>query len=329
MLTSPKAMDVAITERYVCQIHAHRHINSCALNNGFLNEINVKVGQAVKKGDLMFKIVSTLDKAKLEEASAEAKLAQLEFDSTKKLADANTVSQNELQLFQAKLLKAKAKVDLAKAELDFGNIVAPFDGIVDRFHAQRGSMVKEGDILTTLSDNSIMWVYFSVPERRYLEYMADRQQLEAVKMELVLANKTKFPQPGKFGAIEGSFNNESGDIAFRADFPNPDGLLRHGQKGIIQFNRTVHNATVIPLRATYEFMDKRYIYVVDKDDVAHRREIVVQNELDDIFVIKKGVGVGDRIVLEGIRQVRDGEKVEYEFRPPDEVMRKLENHHSE
>ena len=77
----------------------------------------------------------------------------------------------------------------------------------------------------------------------------------------------------------------------------------------------MHDAIVIPQRATFEILDKRYVYVVDKDDVVHRREIVVQNEMDDIFVIKKGVGVGDRIVLEGIRQVRDGEKVEYEFRP--------------
>ncbi len=280
----------------------------------------------MKKGDLMFKIVPTLNKAKLDAESAEAKLAQLEFDNTKKLADAKVVSQNELQLFEAKLLKAKAKVDLAKAELDFGNVVAPFDGIVDRLHEQRGSLVKEGDILTTLSDNSIMWVYFNVPEERYLEYMADRTQHEAAKVELVLANQTKFPQPGKLGAIEGSFNNETGNIAFRADFPNPDRLLRHGQTGTILLHRKVQNATVIPQRATYEILDKRYVYVVDKDDVAHRREIVVQNEMDDIFVIKKGVGVGDRIVLEGIRQVRDGDKVNYDFRPLEEVLRKPKNH---
>ena len=142
----------------------------------------------------------------------------------------------------------------------------------------------------------------------------------------MLANSNKFPQPGKIGAIEGQFNNETGNIAFRADFPNPDGLLRHGQTGTILIHRKVHDAIVIPQRATFEIMDKRYVYVVDKDDVVHRREIVVQHEMDDIFVIKKGVGVGDRIVLEGIRQVRDGEKVEYEFRPPEEVMRKLKNH---
>ncbi len=171
-----------------------------------------------------------------------------------------------------------------------------------------------------------MWVYFNVPETQYLEYMANRQQHEDDKIELMLANQTKFPQPGKLGAIEAEFNKETGNIAFRADFPNPDGLLRHGQTGTILIHRKVHDAIVIPQRATYEIMDKRYVYVVDKDDVVHRREIVVQNETDDIFVIKKGVSVGDRIVLEGIRQVRDGEKVEYEFRPPEEVMRKPKNH---
>ena len=97
-----------------------------------------------------------------------------------------------------------------------------------------------------------MWVYFNVPEKQYLEYMANRKQHEEDKIELVLANQTKFPQPGKLGAIEGQFNNETGNIAFRADFPNPDGLLRHGQTGTILIHRKVHDAIVIPQRATFE-----------------------------------------------------------------------------
>jgi membrane fusion protein, multidrug efflux system len=299
VLTSPQAMDVAITQRFVCQIHSRRHIDVCALESGHLNEIKVSEGQAVKKGDEMFKIVPTLNKAKLDAVWA--------------------------------------------------NVKAPFDGIIGRLREKQGSLIKEGDILTTLSDNSVMWVYFNVPEKQYLEYMANRNEYEE-KIELVLANQTKFPQPGKLGAIEGQVNIATGNIAFRADFRNPDGLLHHGQTGTIVVHRKAHDAIVIPLRATYEIMNKRYVYVADKDDVVHRREIVVQNEVDDIFVIKKGVGVGDRIVLEGIRQVRDGDKVEYEFRllrwgrlrrtarvrdgeeveyefrPPEEVMRKLRNH---
>ena len=237
------------------------------------------------------------------------------------------VSQNEVALLEAKLAKAKAKAELAEAELNFTNVRAPFDGIVDRLHEQQGSLIKEGDILTTLSDNSVMWVYFNVPEARYLEYMADLEQdKEDQQIELVLANGNKFPQTGKIGAIEAKFNNETGNIPFRADFPNPDRLLRHGQTGTVLIHRVLKDAIVIPQRATFEILDKRYVYVVDKDDVVHQREIVIQNELDDIFVIKKGLDVNDKIVLEGVRQVRDGEKVEYEFRKPEEVLANQKYH---
>ena len=237
------------------------------------------------------------------------------------------VSQNEVALLEAKLAKAQAKAKLAEAELNFTNVKAPFDGIVDRLHEQQGSLIKEGDILTTLSDNSVMWVYFNVPEARYLEYMADLDQdKEDQKIELVLANGNKFQQLGKIGAIEANFNNETGNIPFRADFPNPDRLLRHGQTGTVLISRVLKDAIVIPQRATFEILDKRYVYVVDKDDVVHQREIVIQNELDDIFVIKKGLDVNDKIVLEGIRQVRDGEKVEYEDRQPEQVAANLKYH---
>ena len=327
MVTSPKAKDVIITQQYVCQIRSQRHINVCALENGYLEEIPVKEGQAVKKGDVMFKIVPTLYKAKLDAELAEAKLAELEFNNTKRLFEEKVVSQNEVALFEAKLAKAQAKAKLAEAELNFTMVRAPFDGIVDRLHEQQGSLIKEGDILTTLSDNSVMWVYFNVPEARYLEYMAGLDQdKEDQKIELVLANGSKFPQTGKIGAIEANFNNETGNIPFRADFPNPDGLLRHGQTGNVLIHRMLKNAIVIPQRATFEILDKRYVYVVDKDDVVHQREIVVQNEMDDIFVIKKGLDVNDKIVLEGVRQVRDGEKVEYEFRHPEEVLANQKNH---
>jgi membrane fusion protein (multidrug efflux system) len=316
VLTNPKAMDVAISQRYVGQIHSRRHINIRALENGHLIEIKVREGQAVKKGDPLFLIKPSVNQAKLDAELAEVKVAQLEFDTSKKLFDKRVVSENEMALFRAKVEKAQAKVRLAGAEWNPTIVVAPFDGILDRLHEQVGSFVKEGDILTTLSDNSVMWVYFSVPEERYLEYMSNQKQREQDTIELVLANQTKFPQRGKLGAIEAEFNKETGNIAFRADFPNPIGLLRHGQTGTVLINRMLKDAVVIPRRATYQILDQWYVYVVDKDDVVHRREIVIQNEMDDTVVVKKGVGVDDRIVLEEIRQVRDGEKVQYESRLP-------------
>jgi membrane fusion protein (multidrug efflux system) len=249
------------------------------------------------------------------------------------LAQKNVVSVNEVALAEAERKRAQAKADLAQAEANFTEVRAPFDGIVDRLLQREGSLIKEGDILTTLSDNGVVWVYFNVPEKYYLEYMAAPKQREKEdKIELVLANGDTFMQTGTIGAIEAVFNNETGNIKFRADFPNPVDketgyrLLRHGQTGTVLIHRPLKNALVIPQRAVFENLSKRYIYVVGKDDVVHQREIVIQYEMEDIFVIKKGLDVNDRIVLEGVRQVRDGEKVEYEFRSPEEVMANQKYH---
>lgn len=324
VVTSPVAKDVTSTQTYVCQIHSRRHIEVRALESGYLEKVDVKEGQAVKEGDLMFKILPTLYEAKLASEVAEAQLAQIEFNNTKKLFEQKVVSPQEVALAQAKLDKANAQVKLAQAELNFTDVKAPFDGIVDRLHEQQGSLIEEGDILTTLSDNDVMWVYFNVPEARYLEYKAEMdQQQRELQVDLKLANGEKFPQIGKIGAIEADFNNTTGNIAFRADFPNPTRLLRHGQTGTVILSHVEKDALVIPQRATFEILAKRYAYVVGEDNVVHQREIQVKNEMEDVYVIKEGLGVNDKIVLEGIRQVRDGEKVEFELLAPEVALSNL------
>lgn len=330
VVTSPEAEDVTLTQQYVCQIHSKRHIEVRALDDGYLEKILVREGQAVKAGDTMFQIKPVLYKARLDAELAEFRLAELEYLNTERLfREKGVVSQNEVLLFRAKKDRAKAKADLAQAEFNFTDITAPFDGIVDRLHEREGSLIKELDILTTLSDNSVMWVYFNVPEAQYLEYMASlKHDNEDHKIELVLANHNKFPQSGKIGAIEAQFNNETGNIAFRADFKNPDRLLRHGQTGTILIHRIVHDAIVIPQRATFEILDKRYVWVVGEDDVVHQRLITVKHELDDIFVINNVLDVKDKIVLEGVREVQEGGKVEYEFRKP-EVALMNQKYHAE
>jgi membrane fusion protein (multidrug efflux system) len=328
VVTSPKAKDVIITQPYVCQIHSRQHINVRAMQSGYLQEILVKEGQVVEKDQLMFRIIPTLYKARLDAELAEAKLADLELQNTERLAKQNIVSPNEVALYRAKLARAQAKLKLAEAEYKFTEVKAPFAGIIDRLQEQLGSLIKERDILTTLSDNSLMWVYYNVPEARYLEYMtSSAQEKKGQRIELVLANGSKFPYASTGLTVESRFNNENGNIPFRADFPNRDGLLRHGMTGTILIHRTLKNAVVIPQRATFEILDKQYVYVVGKDNVVRQRAIVVQNELEDIFVIKKGLGVDDRIVYEGVQQVHDGEKVaEYEFRPPEQVLARQKFH---
>ena len=332
LVTSPLRKTVISTQQYVCQIHSCQHIEVRALEGGYLDEIRVKEGQEVTKGDLMFKILPTLYQAKLASEDAEAQRNQIVFDNAQNLTDKGIVSLQQLALKKADLAKANARVMLAQAELDFTDVKAPFDGIVDRQRHQLGSLIDAGDVLTTFSDNTMMWVYFNVQESRYLEYKAelDKHKDENTKadlqIELRLANGDIFSQPGKIGAIEADFNNMTGNIAFRADFPNPSGLLRNGQTGTVLIHRSLEDVLVIPQRASFEILAKRYVYVVGEDNVVHQRDIKIQSVEDDIFVIQEGLNEGDKIVLEGIRQVRDGGTVEYEFQAPDEVLSHLKYH---
>ncbi|MBU6239483.1 MAG: efflux RND transporter periplasmic adaptor subunit [Planctomycetes bacterium] len=328
-VTSPVIQDVTLTQQYVSRVHSRRHIEICALEGGYLKEIKINEGQAVKKGDPLFQILPTIYAAKLDADIAEAQLAQVEYDNTERLVTKKIVSEQELKIAEARLAKAKAKVNLAKAEMGFANITAPFDGIVDRLHEQEGSLIEEGTVLTTLSDNSVIWVYFNVPEARYLEFqeaMRTDPNLSTYEIQLRLANHKMFDQKGRIGAIEADFDNETGNISFRADFPNPDGLLRHGQTGTILINHLENGALVIPQRATYEILAKKYVFVVDDEGIAHQREIHIHHEQDDLFVIDEGLTANDKIVLEGILQVRDGEKLDYEFRAPEEVLANLKYH---
>lgn len=329
VVTSPIRRNVVTTQQYVCQIHSCQHIEVRALEGGYLEAIHVQEGQAVKKGELMFKILPVLYQAKLEAEAAEAKRVQIELENAETLLNKGIVSPQEIALIKAQVAKAQANVRLAQTELSFTAVTAPFDGIVDRQQEQLGSLIEEGDVLTTLSDNSLMWVYFNVPEARYLEYKAELDKQAGspshFHVELKLANGQIFPEKGKIGAIEADFDNTTGNIAFRADFPNPEGLLRNGQTGTILMHRTLEGAIVIPQRATFEILANQYVFVVDADDVVHQRDVTVVGELEDIFLVE-GLDVNDKIILEGIRQVRDGDKVEYAFQAPEEVLGNLKYH---
>lgn len=329
LVTNPIIRDVPITERYVCQIHSRKHIEIRALNEGYLQEVLVKEGQAVTEGSQLFTVIPVLYQARLDSEVAEFQVAQVEYDNTKRLLDEKVITLPQLKLAEAKLAKAKANVDLARAELEFSRIKAPFDGIIDRLREQKGSLLEEGAVLTTLSDNSVMWAYFNVTEARYLRYQEEIRNAETAggfKVQLELANHKLFPNPGSIGAIEADFNNETGNIAFRADIPNPDGVLRHGQTGTILVEHIEKDAIVIPQRAVYEILAKTYVYVVDEKNTVRQREIEIAHEKDDIFLVGSGLAATDKIIYEGQRQVRDGDVIESEFRAPDQVLSNLKYH---
>jgi membrane fusion protein (multidrug efflux system) len=323
LVTSPLKKDTTVTRDYVCQIRSIQHIELRALEKGYLEKIFVDEGQFVKKGQLMFQIMPLIYSAELRKAQAEANFAEIEYQNTKQLSDKNVVSANELALAKAKLDKANAEVSLAQVHLSFTEIRAPFDGIMDHFYARLGSLVNEGDLLTTLSDNSEMWVYFNVPEAEYLNYKSNETEENLLKVNLKMANNQLFEFSGEVKTIEADFNNETGNIAFRATFPNPKKLLRHGETGNIVMTIPVKDAILIPQKATYEILEKKYVFVVDKDNVVHSKEITIASEMPDLYIIKNGLAATDRILLEGIRKVKDNEKIEYTYEDPKTVFPKL------
>src|SRR6478609_10156843 len=234
LVTNPVRKDTLVTKEYVGQVRAIQHIELRALEKGYLQKIYVDEGQLVKKGQLMFQIMPMLYKAELQKAQAEANFAQIEYQNTKSLTDTKVVSPNELAMAKAKYDKTKAELSLAQVHLGFTEIRAPFDGIMDRFQVRLGSLVDEGDLLTTLSDNSKMWAYFNVPEAEYLNFRMNAKGDSLMKVNLLMANNLQFDYTGVVQTIEADFNNETGNIAFRATFPNPKGLLRHGETGNVQ-----------------------------------------------------------------------------------------------
>lgn len=322
-VTSPLRMDTLTTKDYVCQVHAIQHIELRAMEKGYLQEIFVDEGQSVKKGQLMFQVMPNLYEAELQKAQADAEFAEIEYQNTKALADSNVVAPAELAMAKAEFDKAKAEVSLAQVHLGFTQIKAPFDGIMDRFEVRLGSLLDEGELLTSLSDNSEMWVYFNVPEAEYLAYMKAKQE-NGKKVRLLMANGELFDHEGTITTIEADFNNTTGNIAFRATFPNPDGLLRHGETGSILMDSKLDGALLIPQKATFEVLDQRFVFVIDEDNRVRATKIKVAAELEHLFLIEEGLDENDKILLDGLRKVKDGDEIEVEFREPATVVRGLE-----
>jgi len=327
-VTSPVLKDTTVFKEYVCQIKAINHIDLRSQEKGYLQHIYADEGQFVHKGQVLFRIMPMLYEADVQRSQAEVTYADIEFQNTKRLADSNIVSHNELKLAKAKLDKERANLSFAQTHLSFTKIVAPFDGYMDRLHERLGSLIDEGDLLSTLSDNSKMWVYFNVPEAEYLDFkLHPNERSKMVKLRM--ANHDLFNQDGVVETIEADFDNETGNIAFRATFPNPDRILRHGETGNILMPVDLRNALFIPQKATFEILDKKYVYVVDEHNVLKATPITVDRELPHYYIISSGISSKDRILLDGIGKASNNMKIDAEFIPFDKVAEELNHLHAE
>lgn len=323
IVTNPVTMDTSFTKAYVSQIRSLRNIEIHAQEKGYLQNIYVDEGQFVKAGQMLFKIMPTLYEAELQKAQAEVQAAEIELQNATALAEKNVISKNEQVLAQAKLERAKAERDMAKIHLSFTEIRAPFDGYIDRLPKKMGSLIDEGELLTSLSDNSKMFAYFNVSEAEYLEYKTHAKERGSNEVGLLLANNQPLQYKGKIEVIESEFDSETGNIAFRAIFPNPDNLLRNGETGKILMTIPVKNALIIPQKATYEIQTKKYIYVVNDDKVVKSKEITITGEVPDLYVVKSGLSEGEKILLEGVQKVKEDDRIEFEYQQPREVLSHL------
>jgi RND family efflux transporter MFP subunit len=320
----PVIMDTSYTIEYIANIEAIQYIELKARVDGFVESIHVDEGQRVRKGQLLFRIGAQEYEAKLAEAKAatrramaEARTAEIEFRGVERLHGNGVVSETELQLAQAKLDALNAIVEEARSnersvqlDLSYTRITAPFDGVIGRIAKRTGSFIESGDAVTTISDNSSVYAYFNVSENDYLALTRMMEEQGPSDIALRLSDQRLYPYPGSIETMDNSFIRGSGTIAFRASFPNPDGILKNGSSGMLSIRRTIQDAVIIPQRATFEVQSKTYVFVLDENNTAQRREVRIAQRLQHLFILAENdLAPNDRIIYEGMHHLRDGEKV--------------------
>jgi membrane fusion protein (multidrug efflux system) len=320
-ITQLVTRDTVLYRKYVADIQALRNVEVRARVQGFLDKIHVDEGQQVKKGQLLFSINDAAyhtqlsrAKASLASAKAQARVAELELQQVKMLVGKNIISKTELEVAESKLTAAQAQVEQARSSetsaalnLSYSQVRAPFDGIIDRIPLKVGSLIDNGTLLTTVSDIQAVYAYFTISEGEYLDYMKrSRNKPGSSPVHLVLADGTPYKHAGKIETVESEFDANTGSIAFRARFDNPDKLLKHGATGRVQLKSEVDDAVLLPQKAVFELQDKNYVFVVDKNNRLHQTHFVPQTRLSHFYVVQSGLKPGDRVVYEGVQEARDG-----------------------
>jgi len=311
--------------------------------SGYITRVCVDEGQHVRRGQLLF----TIDRVQLEAAVQQAKAgvaqaqaavasaktqvanAQLTANNQKKLLDKNIISSYQyetaalsLQSAQAALNQANATLSNARAalvtankNLSYSNVVAPCDGVVGSIPNREGALASpSGEALTTVSDNTQVYAYFSLNEKQIIELTQGgaRSLATAIsqmpQVQLRLSDGTIYSRPGKVSTVSGVLDQTTGSAQVRALFPNSNGMLRSGSTGEVLIPVNSQNVILIPQKATYEIQDQKYVYVVGTDGKATSTAIKVLPENDGTsYVVTSGLQVGDVIVTEGVgTQVKDG-----------------------
>jgi membrane fusion protein (multidrug efflux system) len=325
-VTNVLMKDTNLFREYVADIQAVQNVELRARVQGFLERIYVDEGQVVKKGQVLFKINDEEYRAELAKANAnlessiaEAKASELEVDRLKVMVEKKVISETELSVAEAKLKAVNARIEQsrwaksnAELKLSYTSIRAPFNGIIDRIPFKVGSLIDHGTLLTTVSDISEVFVYFNVSEGEYLEYVKSTVKESNGRNSLVslmLADGTLYAHDGSVETMGGEFQASTGSISFRARFPNPNSILKHGASGKIRLSNTVTDAIMIPQKAVFEIQDKNFVFVVDSTNQVRMRNFVPKTRFSHYYIVESGLKSGEKIVYEGIQEIRDGMRI--------------------
>lgn len=319
--------DTSISYSYVAEIRAQQNVETRSRVKGYLEQIFIDEGKPVKKGQSLFKIndeeyivALAQSKANLKSSIANSKAAEFEVERTKKLAEKDIIAKSEHELAIAKWEASKAQIQEAEAEMEDAQlrlshtiIKAPFDGLIDRIMPRIGSLIDEGSLLTTISDIHNVYAYFNISEKEYLKFIKRilKNQNDSIgSVELVLADGSPYAQKGKVETMESEFDRNTGSISFRARFLNPDKILKHGSSGKIRLMEKAEDIIILPQQAVFEIQDKYYVYIIAADNRAQIRSFEPERRLDNRYIIKDGLKPGERVVIEGIQNIKNGSLVQ-------------------
>jgi len=298
--------------------------------DGILEEIYVDEGDFVEKDQPLFKVNSqpymedyknamanvALERAKVEKAKSDLERLQ-------PLIDNEVISEVRKKLVEADYQVAKSSLERAQAQaanmrinLDFTTIKAPVSGFIGRIPKSPGNVVKQTDSepLTVLSKVDNIYVYFSMSESDYLYYERSKNDTLSNKMnskvKLVLADGSIYEHPGRVDANSGQIDKSTGSITLRARFNNPDTLLRSGNTGKVLMEELYPKAILVPQRSTTYIQDKKFVFVLDENNIAHRREIETEGRSGDNYIVsRESLSPDERIVVSGLDKLATGIKV--------------------
>ncbi|HIU88752.1 MAG TPA: efflux RND transporter periplasmic adaptor subunit [Candidatus Caccomonas pullistercoris] len=323
-----KTTECNLSTSYPATIKGIQDIEIRPKVSGFITKVHVDEGDFVRRGQVLFSIDRVQYEAAVKSAEAAVRVARTTV-STQKLTVKNKkmlhekkiisdydmeMAENQLASAEAQLASARAQLIDARNNLSFCSVTSPSDGVVGTIPYRVGSLVSSStaEALTTVSNISKMYVYFSMTEKQLLEYTKGTDGVKGAlaaipAVSLQLADGSTYNQTGKVTNVNGVIDIATGSVSMRATFDNPQKILRSGGSGSVVFPIHMDNAILVPQKATYEIQDKHFVYVVGKDNKVKNTEITVLPQNDGTnFVVTGGLKAGERIVVEGVNTLSDG-----------------------